>query len=116
MVCIFILPKSSHNVCFCVFLVGRLHDVLCESLFVYAQDTFTHVTENNPRMCLREEKVGDDGEVVCLFILLSLLLLTECHFVHWPAYQGQEEQTCIDDFKLPNTHKDCDCKLVCQRM
>lgn len=84
------------------------------SLVAYARDVFTH--ENNPRMCLREEKVGDDGEVVCWFILLSLLLLTECHFVHWPAYQGKRGQTCIDHFKLPNTHKDCDCKLVCQRM
>ncbi len=53
------------------------HDVQCESLVAYAQDVFTHVTENNPKMCLREEKVGDDGEVVCWFIMLSLLLLTE---------------------------------------
>ncbi|KAL1253640.1 hypothetical protein QQF64_015869 [Cirrhinus molitorella] len=104
----------------CVFVCSPwdfcLHDVLCESLAAYARDVFTHVTENNPRMCLREQKVGDDCEVVCWFILLSLLLLTECHSVHWPAYQGQEEQTCIDHFRLPNAHKDRDCKLVCQRM
>lgn len=41
-----------------VFFVGRLHDFLCESLVACAQDIFTHVTENNPRMCPREEKSG----------------------------------------------------------
>lgn len=57
---------------------------VCMMSYVKAEwrDVFTHVTENNPRMCLSEEKVGADGEVERLFIQLSLLLLTEWHFVH----------------------------------
>lgn len=102
--------RKTRTVCFCAFLASswRMFVPVIPNVWgtcprsVYTRDDKQCL---NVRMCPREEKVGDDGEVVCRLILLSLLLLTECHFVHRPAYQGRKNRRALIISNCPTRTK-----------